>query len=187
MRATCTTRGFTMLETLMVIAVFSLLSIILVNLFLNFGGFYTSQQANIDVVQSANRLMRDIEVATLVADSVEISHFFSSGTQSTDADSLVLRLPAINASGDPIAASYDYVAFYASGTAAYRVQEPSGSSARQSEASEYRDVAALSFMYNASSTTDVSSVDVMIRTEATEDGRVLQTELVQLVHLRNKP
>ena len=180
-------KGFTLIETLVAVALISLLSIMIVNIFISYNDFFLSHESNIDTARSANAIMSEVGSAVLQATQVSTTHTFAGTSYSSDADTLVLELPAITQDGDTVPSAFDYVALYASGTVAYLVVDAHASSVRSDETRTLSTTLySLTFGYDSASMADVSSVETDVRTRAERKGRTVESHLKQQVYLRNK-
>lgn len=180
-------RGLTMIETLIVIAFFVVLSAVLVEMYISYSRFFGAHDSYLDAIGGADLVLSEVSSAVLQANAVLPSHTFASGSHVTDADTLVLQLPSISASGDVISGSYDYAVIYATSTYVYRLLETSGASARLAGSLTLTNTLdSLAFTYNASSSADITSVRAAVRTEKVLRDRTVGASLEQLVYLRNK-
>ncbi len=179
-------RGFTLVELLVSIAILSLLSVLLVDMFINYNNFFYTQQSSIEVARSASTIVNEVGSAALQAQQVLPSYAFSSGTRTTGTSTLVLKLPSITESGSIVANTYDYVSVYASGTAAYKLTEANAASARTSGTRTLSStLLSLGFVYNSANMLDVSAIETEVTTHAERKGRVVETHLKQQMYLRN--
>jgi uncharacterized membrane protein len=98
----------------------------------------------------------------------------------------VLELPSVDDSGNTIASTYDYAAFYATGTNAYRLLETSASSARTPGTKLLSStVSSLSFAYNGYTFATTSAVTVDIQTRVSAKQNVISDHLHEQIQLRN--
>ncbi|MFA6519319.1 MAG: type II secretion system protein [Candidatus Paceibacterota bacterium] len=181
-------RGFTLIETVVVIAISVIALAALVNLFLIFNTTYGNQQAFMAAAGSAGGTMNALEAAIMPADHVLTSHNFSGTTYSSNASTLVLSLPAVNSSGNIITGTEDYIVFYASSANLYRLIQAGAGSSRVSGLKQLSTtLSALSFTYDDADFTKVTNVTVDIVTQAQFKQETVQGHLNEQIYLRNFP
>ncbi|MHB8660896.1 MAG: prepilin-type N-terminal cleavage/methylation domain-containing protein [Minisyncoccota bacterium] len=179
-------RGFTLIETIIVVALSASMMLALGILIYNFYTISAYNQAFAQSSGSANTFMRDVESLTLPADAVLSSHTFSDGTDTSSSTSLVLEIPSVDSSGDVIPNTFDYARFYLAGADAYRHLEADPSSSRVSGTKLLSStVSALSFTYNNSDFTQVNAVTVDVQTQTQVKQDVLPDHLHEQIRLRN--
>ncbi len=160
-------RAFTLVETVIVIALTVCMMTIVGLLIHTFGKTSSYGQASSQSSLSAGALMRELATLVAPASAVLETHTFSTGTYTSSANVLVLEIPSIDSSGSTVANSYDYAAFYLVGTSAYRRLEANGASARPTQTKLLSTtVNALSFTFDDAMFANVSSVTVDVETEA---------------------
>lgn len=178
--------GFTLIETSIVAAIFTMIMLVLVTLYINFGHFAQEQRAAIEVVHTAGRIAYEVQNATLAADSIVASHTFSGLALTSATDTLVVELPAVDTSDNIVPATYDYIGIYATGTSAYKVTDAAAGSARTSGSVLLSDVlASLEFSYDALSPSLSTSVEVDVETSDDIRGLTPQTHVHEKTYLRN--
>ena len=181
-------RGFTLVETFVVISISVVALIALVNLFLIFNTTYGNQQAFMAAAGSAGGAMNAFEAAIMPADQVLASHNFSGTTYSSNATTLILGLPAVNSSGNIIAGTEDYIAFYSSSAKLYRLTQAGAGSTRVSGLKELSTTLnSLSFTYDNVDFTKVTNVTADIVTQAQFKQQTVQGHLNEQIYLRNLP
>lgn len=179
-------KGFTLIETFIVIGISVVALIALVNLFLVFNSVYGYQQAFMAAAGSASTATNAVEAAVLPANQVLASHSFSGTTYASGAATLVLELPATDSSGNIIAGVKDYIVFYASGATLYRLTEAGAGSVRISELKKLSTtLQSISFTYNDPDFTKVISVTTDIATQAQFKQQAVQGHLTEQLYLRN--
>ena len=179
--------GFTLLETIVAIAIMTIVLAALLVLLTNFYKVFNAQQSTARVSGSAtiagNELQAKISQATQIVTSATIS-----GTlYTTDSDTLVLELPSINGFGAVIAGTYDYAVFYVSSGALYERVQPNGASSRPTIYKQLSNsISSTSFTYNSGDVTQATKVDINILMQLTA-GRTTSThQLKQTLYLRNQ-
>lgn len=182
----CFGAGFTLVETVVIIALTLIALAALVNLFVIFSSLNGYQQAVIATDGSASISMNAFEAAILPASNVLVSHNFSGTTYTTSADTLVLQLPAVNSSGTIIAGVSDYIVFYRSSNTLYQLTEIGGESVRRpGRVSLSTTLSTLSFTYNNADVTQATAVTVDIQTLEQYQTQTAQSRLREQLYLRN--
>ncbi len=180
-------RGFTLMETLLVIGLFVLLLAALIGLYQAYGTLFTAEQGRFVLGNTANTAVTEIEQAVLQANRILASRTISGTTYTTGSNTLVLELSSVDAGGAVISGTFDHVVFYVSGTSLYRLSEPDPASSRQSGVKQLSDtLSALTLSYNAVDVTMASSVTVDITLQTLSGHGTFQFHLQQQTYLRNK-
>lgn len=180
------TRAFTLVETMVVIAISTMVFIALVSILMHYGRTLETQSATIDVNVSANRVVNTIAPLVLQANAVATSYTLSGTTYTTSSTTLVLELPSIDASGAIISGAYDYAIFYASSSQAYERIVVSASSNRAAATKTLGTaIKSLSFTYDSVDVTSATSVTVDVRTEKVTRQETVSAHLTNQTHLRN--
>jgi len=150
--------GFTLIETVMIVALAVLLLLATVQLYLVYNRSLSAQKSTISVMLGSGNLVDAVYTAALQADHVVASHTFSGLLLTTGTSIVVFELPTVDSSG-AILATFDYVGFYASGTSAYRAVDAAVGSARASGTKQLTSVLqALTFTYDNATPSLVSNV-----------------------------
>ena len=179
-------RAFTLIETLITIALFAVLMLAVTQLYAVYGRIISSQGSTLTVALGASGIIDAVHVAGLQADHVVATHAFPGISLDSGTTTVVFELPAIDASGAVLPNAYDYIGIYASGTDAYRVTDAASGSARASGTKRLTDVLeALLFTYDNISFPSVASLTVSATTSAATHGTTAQTHLQQHIYLRN--
>lgn len=179
-------RAFTLVETLTVVFIFALIVLAIFTLYSNYENILGTQSALIDTAGSASAAVDDIQNSVLQADRVVASHSFAGTSYTSTTTSIVLEVPSITAAGDIVAGSHDYIIYYASSTALYRIVDAAAGSYRQSATrSLSHTLDTLAFTYNSSDFSMVSRVTVDITTEEVVKQKSSTAHLTQNMYLRN--
>lgn len=184
-------QGFTLIEIMVVVGLFALLMLFATGIFLSHNGLYFAQRAEINAVGSARHALDDMTDEIREAVAVAVSTDYQSVTYTTDADTLVLRLPATDASGVPLSGTYDYIVYYIdSGNPQYlrKIAAPNAASFRRVEdkklLTEYLN--SLVFTYNDPTPANASRINVQLVTRDTARLATRAITLTEDVYLRNK-
>lgn len=180
-------RGFTLIETVIVVAFSVCVIIALVLLMYMFTKSVTYEQAIATSSGSATLVMRELELYTLPANAFVLSRTFpGNATYTSTTTSLVLELPSIDASGYVIANTYDYVAFYATGTKAYRVIDKNALSSRTTGTKVLSsNISSLTFTYNNSVISNATTTTVDVQTQTTVRQQTYTDHRREQIRLRN--
>lgn len=179
-------RAFTLVETIIVIALFVVVMFGAMQLYLIFGRVIIGQESTIDVTLDSSTLVDAVRHAGAQASQVVASHTFSGVSYNSGTTTAIFKLPAIDSSGALIAGSFDYVGIHASGTEAYRFIDGAQGSARTSGTKLLANtLKALRFTYDNGSFPLVTSVVTDATTSALVRGQDTQRHLRGVVHLRN--
>jgi len=180
-------RGFTLIETVVVVAISAVALIALANLFFIFNSIYGYQQAFMAAAGSSGASMNAFELSVLPAGQILASHDFSGTTYSSGANTLVLELPSVNSSGDIIQGTNDYVAFYTSSTKLYRLTQAAAGSVRVSELKQLSaTLLSLDLTYDNADLTKATNVIVDIQTRSSFKQQTVRSHLSEQLYLRNK-
>ena len=180
-------RGFTLVESVIVVGIFSLLLLAIYNLSSGYSSIFNLQQATIETAGSARLTLDTIDRMAREANRVIQSHSFSGTAYTTGTTTLVLELPSVNAAGDVLPETHDYVLFYATGTQAYRLLEAATGSARPSgEKRLSESIVSLLFSFDTGNPADASRVDTTVSTESGALLSQASTTLSERTYLRNK-
>ncbi|TSA43813.1 hypothetical protein D4R49_02065 [bacterium] len=178
--------AFTLVETVIVVALSVSVLIAIILLIYNFNKISVYDKTSAQSSGSASALMREIESLASPADAVLQTHAFSGSTRISSSTALVLEIPSIDSSGNVVANTYDYAAFYSTGANAYRLLETNALSARSPGTKQLSStIQSLTFSYNSASFATTSTVTVDIQTQARAKQEVLSDHLREQIRLRN--
>lgn len=182
-------RGFTLLETMIVMAIFSAIITAIVFMFIGLSSVFDTQGSQIKVTNDARAIMHAVETHVREADQILASRSFSGVSYISSTSTIVFELPAITATGDIIAGIYDYAVVYATGTDAYMITEAGAGSTRIASTRHLASTT-LSFLITYDNNVDytlVRKVAVDVVTQATIRKKTARTHLHQQIYLRNTP
>lgn len=179
-------RAFTLVETVIVIALFLIVVLGITQLYTVFGQVITAQNSSINATLDGSAVVDAVRAASLQADQVVLSHTFSGVSYSSGTTTAIFELPAIDATGAIIPNTFDYIGLYASSTTVYRVIDAAAGSSRISGAKVLTDsLDALTFTYDNASFPSVTSVIVDATTTAVVKGQTTKVYLRGYTYLRN--
>jgi prepilin-type N-terminal cleavage/methylation domain-containing protein len=128
-------KGFTLVETIIVAAVFLIVGTLLASILVNNTGLSNSQSSLVTSGLNINDAVSTIENNIRQASSVAIGYPEVTPTYTTSSNTLVLKIPSYNASG-VISDTYDYVVVTKDLTKTYLLKQyifPNALSIRQSQ------------------------------------------------------
>ncbi|MBI4088901.1 hypothetical protein HY415_02290 [Candidatus Kaiserbacteria bacterium] len=179
-------RAFTLIESVIVVALFIVVMLGVMQLYIVFGRVIAGQSASISAVLGGSDIIDAARSAGLPARSVVAAHTFSSVSYSSGTTTAIFELPSIDSSGALIPNASDYIGIYASSTEAYRVIDAAQDSARVSGKKLLTNsLDALSFTYDSASFPSVTNVTVDATTSALARGQVASVHLRERIYLRN--
>jgi hypothetical protein len=181
------TRAFTLMETVITIALSAVIMLAIANLYINFNSLYVYQQTFVATTNAASSAIQALNTAVLPADQVVASHSFGGTTITSSASTLVLEVPSISSTGDIIAGTHDYIAFYRTGTDLYQRTDAGAGSARSASTKRVAAlVDATAFSYDTADITQATRVSADVTTRLNTKKGVVQTTLHGQFYLRNK-
>lgn len=104
-------KGFTLVEIIVVVAISVVLILVGTGIFLSNGRFYENQKGEIMSVNATREAADRVNEFARGADSILSSRIFGGTNYTTDAAGVIFRLPAIDSSGNLLAAAYDHIFF----------------------------------------------------------------------------
>lgn len=180
-------KGFILYETLIVLSILVLFSILLPPLFANFNRFYI-YQSNFATAQIQNQFSIDaIAEEARLAKGVLTTGTVNSTLYTTATTTLVLEYPVFDTNGDVVASETNYGVFYLDPSDKTNLKfelDASANSARTDiNRTHANDVAKLIFRYNANDVASTTVVTTLIKTSITTSditSRVVQTSAFSL-------
>jgi prepilin-type N-terminal cleavage/methylation domain-containing protein len=105
-------RGFTFIELLIVMMLVGIMSVFLASIYRGTVVLFRDQNLEISVIESANVLNKFLLENLRLAEGVEDTITDGGDTFVSGSDELILRVPALDGSGDPVPGVYDHYVFY---------------------------------------------------------------------------
>ena len=178
--------GFSLIETMIVIALSISMMTALGFLIYNFNTTSSYEKTFMQSSNSASAVMREMATLVVPAHSVLQTHTFSGIPRTSSSTALVVGIPSIDNSGNIITNTYDYAAFYVTGTNMYRVLEANASSRRTSDTKQLSaTINSLTFGYDAATAASSTIITVDVQTQATVKGETLSDHRHEQISLRN--
>ncbi len=178
------------MEGMAVLGVMALLLIIISQIFIVSYDIYAKQTAKADNSTSAVLAARTISESARGATEVMDVGTINGTVYTSSDDELVLKLPAVDSSGDILTDSYDYIAFYRDSSDTTKIFsdiESDPSSYRfsgQKLVTAYNEV--MSFRYDNPIVSEASRVSIYIRNGQTVRSTSLEAEAWTSIYLRNR-
>jgi prepilin-type N-terminal cleavage/methylation domain-containing protein len=178
--------GFTLIETLVVIAVFAVVVLVLLNLFDRHGALYTYEQAQLAVSGGSRITMTEVNTYASQAYRIMASADVGGTTYTSGTTTLVLQIPTVNSSGNIVADTWDYAVFTLTGASLTEIIQPDGQSARPAVSRLLSDiVSGLSFTYDNPDLAMARKVNVSLTTAQQVRNQIVRVQLDQDIYLKN--
>lgn len=178
--------GFTIIEVVITIALTAILLLALFSLFDWHNRLFYFQQAEVYVSGSARSSLNDLSTYIAQSSAVLDTHTFGSNNYSSGANTIVLQLPSTDASGNILANTFDYVAFYTTGGQLMEQVLPASGSFRTAVTKQLSDTLnTITFTYDDPDFDQVKNVTIDIATQAKAGKQTINYTLHQKVFLRN--
>jgi len=182
-----TSRGITLIELLIGLAVFAILILFLANFFNSYYDSFNNLQASSSVAKSTGIFINLVGNAVRQANKIDSSRTVSGNLYTSNATTMVLELPSIDASANTISGAYDYMIFYLDGGNIYWIVDANALSSRKPGSQIIAsDISSLSFTYDNPSVTSANKVDIAVTAKREIKGKIFESSLSQQVYLRNK-
>ncbi len=179
-------KGVTLIETLISIGLFVLISLALFGVYEAFGKIFNLSGAHLASVGGARTSLTDVSNLTAQAYRVLSSRTINSVNYASGSSTLVLQIPAIDSTGKTINDTWDYAAFYVSSTNFYRYLETNAASARIGGLKLLSNViVGVNFSYDSVDFTQVKKVTATVTTTATENRAQVQSRASEQIFLKN--
>jgi prepilin-type N-terminal cleavage/methylation domain-containing protein len=164
--------GFSLIEVIVAMAIFLILSLALLSLYQAFGSLYGLGRAQFSAVGGVRVPLAEVVEYVSQAYRVVASQDFSGTLYTSNSSTLVVQIPAVDANDRVVANSWDYAVFYKNGARAYRQLQPAAESARSGGTRQLTDVAtSLQFSYDNADFSLVKKVGVSLET-FTQEGHI---------------
>lgn len=107
--------GVTMLEMLITVSVFAIVGALLLSILVSNTGLSYRQSAKVSQGVGVNDVISSITTNIKQAAAVATGYPINQPIYITDGSNLVLKLPAVDSSGDTISGAFDFVVYYRDG------------------------------------------------------------------------
>lgn len=178
------------METLVVIGVMAVLMVLVTQIFALNYDVYAKQTARLDADTGAVFAARTVSNLTRGASRVVDSWTINGTPYTTSEDTVVLRIPSIDGSGNIIDATFDYIAIYRDGTETTKIYADTEVDATSSRNAGKRLITAhndtMRFTYNAPDASDATRVGMLLINLQTVRGATFRSKAWTSLFLRNK-
>jgi prepilin-type N-terminal cleavage/methylation domain-containing protein len=182
-----TQSGFTLIEIVIVIFLFSVLLMGLFSIFEWQQKVYTVEMAEVRVTSSARSALAAMN--SVIAQGIEIipSRTINGVLYTTGGSTVVVKLPVITSSDEVLPNQYDYAVFHRDGQNLFQIIEANAASIRQSGSKLLSDnVHNFSLSYNGGDIASSNRITATITNRATYRGdKFVEFSLSQTILLRN--
>jgi len=183
-------RGISLMEIIATIGVMAMVLLMVNEIFVSGYETFVRQSARVDNEVGALLSARAINDATRGATTVLASQTINGTLYTSDTDTLVLQVPAIDASDAILDGLYDLIAIYRDGTDPTLVKtdiEPATGSVRLSgQKTITANNESLTFRYNAADPADATRIQTYIVNSQIRRSLTLTTKAWTAIFLRNK-
>lgn len=182
--------GFTLIEAVLVIFVFSIVFLIISNLFIGQNNLYNFFMTEVRSGQAARLAMDRMVETSRQAEVVLDSHDFSGTVYASGPQVMVARLKSVDAGDEFITNSFDYVAYYLDSGNPRRLLEKLEANASSKRLSATRvlanNVYYLNFSYTPSSFSSAKEILISITAAEKYKNSTSSTILTATAKLRDK-
>lgn len=180
-------KGISIVEAIVVITLVSLISIVIMDLFITHGRIFNLNSAGSDFQLQGAEAVEAVGRVVRVADKALSSRTINSINYTASAGTLVLEIPSIDSTGKVISGKYDYAAVYLLNNKIFVSQQADPASSRATLARALSDsVSRLQFIYDNSSYDSVSSVLVQLSMSKNISGKTKTLAIDKKFNLKNK-
>jgi Tfp pilus assembly protein PilW len=181
------TKGFTLVETVIVTALMLLLLIVLYQFFLITNTLFLTSRGDVTAAREASSVVTAVERSMRQASHTLASRTFSGVGYTVGPSTLILEIPSIDGAGVVLAGKYDYAVFYLQGQMVYERFEADAASSRTTRTRQLSDrVSALTFTYdNNNNYALVKAVTVDVTTQTVIKEQAFSSNLRQQIYRRN--
>lgn len=109
-------KGFTLVEALITLAIGIVVASFLLVIMVNTGGLFYTQSSKVEQGLNINDAMARIKQSIKGSSSVAVSYTSGSTTYTSGTQTLVLKVPSQDSSGNNISNTFDYYIFFLDGT-----------------------------------------------------------------------
>lgn len=183
-------RGSSLLETLVTVSIFAIIALVLGGMFLLLMRLFTYSRIRDDVESAASAALVRVTSNLLPAHNVEDARTVDGTLYTTDADTLVLKLAAIDGTGVPMVDVFDYIVITRDSVSPSRLMEiidADPASSRNDLTRLLADgVADLSFRYDQLASSATTTVTAAITVRKTSGTTSITQSVSTYAKLRNK-
>lgn len=179
--------GFSLIEAVVAVAIFSVLIVAVANLYNGYHRLYALAGTQIALTQQSNHIMDELLYYSTQADRVLTAQTVNGRSLVSGESSLVLELPSVDEDGEIIDEAFDYAAFYIDGPGRLFIAvQPSASSARDNTTKPMGDsVVSLVFSYDDLNLDNAHKISVDLITQRQVAEQAVSNHTWSQITLRN--
>lgn len=175
--------GITIIETVVVLSILSIASIVIGSIYISHSKLYYSENAAAVLKLQKSIFTKNIENAGAGAAGISSAYIFGGIPRASTSSTAIFKLPAIDANENIITGKFDYEAFYREGNKIFAEVASDAASARKNLKRQLADTAQnLIFQYNAPLPQDASVITPILYLQSGSKSEKIQTS----IYLRNK-
>lgn len=183
-------RGLSLIEALTVIGIMVIMIVVVDQIFSANYDLLTRQLVRIENDNGATLAIRRIGELVRGATTVVASGDVNGTTYASDASTLVLQMPSLDANGNIIAAQYDHIAVYRDTTVTEKIMTDTETGTGSVRASGQHPLTdnnqVLTFSYDAASPEEAARVSVFLVNAKTVRGAEIESKAWTASYLRNR-
>jgi prepilin-type N-terminal cleavage/methylation domain-containing protein len=182
-------RGFTLLEIIIVLTIALVCFLIILGMYISQSQLYASE-SDISELQTVGSITQET-IAGTIEQGMEImeSRTINSVAYASDSNTIIIKLPAYNASKQIITGVYDYIAFNFDAENSKIISDTetgTGSARIAGQKTIANFVSALNFRYNDNIWTNVSEVEITLAVKKETGGAEREEQTFKTVQMKNK-
>ena len=188
-RSTRSLTGFTLLEIIIGVAIFSVIAVVVGSVLVGHYKIYDFASTDGDLKAASLTILERMAKVAAESKEIALSHNFGGADFTAGSSTAIFALPAEDASGNIIADAFDYIAFYKSPTSTKVIEyaEAAAGSVRKSGTKILSAfVKNLIFSYNNNVPSASTDIKIFLEIEKTVRGTIKNFRNSATVYLRNK-
>lgn len=176
-------RGISIIEAVVVIAIFTVVSIVIGSIYIGHSKLYTVGNAAANVKLQKSIFVKNIGEAAKSAVGIIASYTFGGTARASSSSTAIFQLPAIDSNKNIIPGKFDYEVFYRQGNKIFTEVSADAASRRKNLKRQLCDTAqSLIFQYNSALPQNATIVTPLLYLASGNSREIIQIS----VHLRNK-
>ncbi len=182
--------GTSLVEIIVYIFIGVLIALVITEIFISQTQIGDKQSAKTDIERNSVSGINTLKTITQSAITVVASRTFGSDLFVSGSDTLILKLPAVDSSGDLVAGSSDYVVFFRDpvNPALLKITTEAGTGSARIPGTKIISsfVDSIEFGYNKSNITDSDAITITIITSTASGSETFRSTSQARINLRNK-
>ncbi|MFA5134055.1 MAG: type II secretion system protein [Patescibacteria group bacterium] len=177
-------RGFTLLEVVIVLAIFTILAVVISSLYIYHSNLYRIEEAAGDIKMQKTIFIKNFRETAEIAIAVEAERSIDGILHQSSSSTVIFKLPSIDENKNILTNLFDYSVFYKSNKNLYMETEADPASIRKNIKKKISDSAdSLVFRYNSATPASASLVGVSLFLTR---GTLFKEEISTSARLKNK-